>query len=226
METQTGEWTIERHNDGVEILHSLGVPERPTRLVRWCVPERSALVLGSAQPESDVDVEAMSRQGVDLVRRRSGGGAVLVEPEDVVWVDVVIPANDQLWNDDVGKAFNWLGDVWLRALDALNIEDVHAHVGALITNEWSRKICFAGLGPGEIVQKNRKIIGISQRRTRAGALFQCAFLKNMRAEKLTSLLNMSREQQTQATRYLQETTLALPETDESKLEQAFIQALP
>jgi hypothetical protein len=35
-------------------------------------------------------------------------------------------------------------------------------------------VCFAGLGPGEVTVDGRKAVGIAQRRTRAGSLFQCA----------------------------------------------------
>ncbi|MDQ3757058.1 MAG: hypothetical protein M3394_04340, partial [Actinomycetota bacterium] len=38
----------------------------------------------------------------------------------------------------------------------------------------SRQVCFAGLGPGEVSVGGRKVVGIAQRRTRFGALFQCA----------------------------------------------------
>ena len=35
-------------------------------------------------------------------------------------------------------------------------------------------VCFAGLGTGEVTVAGRKCVGMSQRRTRAGARFQCA----------------------------------------------------
>ena len=54
--------------------------------------------------------------GMSVARRRSGGGAVLVTPEDPVWIDVWVPAGDPLWRDDVGRAFDWLGDAWVAAL--------------------------------------------------------------------------------------------------------------
>src|SRR3546814_17233262 len=35
-------------------------------------------------------------------------------------------------------------------------------------------VCFAGRGPGEVLRGEAKVVGIRQRRTRAGARFQCA----------------------------------------------------
>ena len=40
--------------------------------------DRPTLVLGSAQPDTDVDQRVAGALGVDVVRRRSGGGAVLL----------------------------------------------------------------------------------------------------------------------------------------------------
>ena len=47
------------------------------------------------------------------------------------------------------------------------------HTGAMRGGRWSRLVCFGGLGPGEVVVGGRKLVGISQRRTRAVARFQC-----------------------------------------------------
>lgn len=129
------------------------------------------LVLGSVQPDDVVDHGA----GVTVVRRRSGGGAVLVEPGGTLWVDVTVPAGDPLWDPDVRRSFHWLGEAWTAALGRLGIEAAW-HDGGLESTPWSRLICFAGLGPGEVTVAGRKVVGLSQRRTRAGSLFQCLAL--------------------------------------------------
>src|SRR5947208_2440048 len=126
---------------------------------------RPALVLGSTQPMIDV-------HDVEVVRRRSGGGAVFVEPGATLWVDVVVPKGDELWDDDVGRSTYWLGDAWARACG----RGATVHRGPMVRTPWSDRVCFAGLGPGEVTVGGRKVVGISQRRWRDGALFQCAAL--------------------------------------------------
>jgi lipoate-protein ligase A len=100
----------------------------------------------------------------------------LVTPDSVVWVDVLVPTGDRLWSPDVGHAFHWLGRAWVDALAAVGAADPQAHDGPLVQTPWSRSVCFAGLGPGEVTVGGRKVVGISQRRRRDGSLFQCAAL--------------------------------------------------
>ncbi len=145
------------------------------RPLPWCS--------ASAQPDADV------RAGIDIdvVRRRSGGGAVLVVPGEVLWIDVIVPSGDPLWADDVGRAFHWLGDVWAAALAERGIEG-EVHKGPLVRTPWSAAVCFAGLGPGEVTVDGKKVVGISQRRTRAAARFQCAALGRWDPGGLAALL--------------------------------------
>ena len=176
-------WPLERRATTAARFHALEVPDPAARAVWVAEPTGPALVLGSAQPDADVRPGA----GIDVVRRRSGGGAVLVVPGDVLWVDVIVPAGDELWDDDVGRAAHWLGDVWVAALAALGVAG-EVHEGALIRTAWSPQVCFAGLGPGEVVVDGRKVVGISQRRTRSAARFQCAALARWDPDALADLL--------------------------------------
>lgn len=142
--------------------------------MRLLYPEDRAVVLGSTQPESDIDAAAAAAARTAILRRRSGGGAVLVGPGLVLWVDVFVPAGDPLWTADVGRAFWWLGEAWAAALLAAGRPGARVWRGKLVRSPWSDRICFAGLGAGEVTIGGAKVVGLSQRRTRAGALFQCA----------------------------------------------------
>jgi hypothetical protein len=50
-------------------------------------------------------------------------------------------------------------------------------------------VCFAGVAPGEVLDPSRaKLVGISQRRSRAGARFQCVVHHRFDAERIVRLL--------------------------------------
>lgn len=181
-------------------------------------------MLGSAQKGSDVDQHALNDAGLGLVRRKSGGGAVLVEPNDMVWVDVILPRHDSLWRDDVGMAFHWLGDVWRRTLKALAVSHVTVHDGAMINTIWSRQICFAGLGPGECLIDGRKAVGISQKRTREGAVFQCSVLLRFDPPRMVSMLTLSDDDKTDACKTLAQTVAAI-DVPIAEIEREFLKSL-
>jgi lipoate-protein ligase A len=169
-------WPVERVAGLPEELHRLGLVAPPRRLLRWCHADSAALVVGSAQPEEHVDVGAAAARGLPVVRRRTGGSSVVVGPGRVAWLDVLLPAGDPLWDDDIGVAPLWLGQAWAEALTALGATSLTVHNGPMERPTWSRYVCFAGTGPGEVRSPLGKVVGISQRRTRAAALFQCGVL--------------------------------------------------
>jgi lipoate-protein ligase A len=154
----------------------LPVPGGPGVAVWWIQATAPALVLGSRQARlgaSLVDETACARDGVEVVRRRSGGGTVWLAPGAHVWVDLVIARADARWDDDVTRACAWVGEAWRVALVAEGLvapPDLEVHRGGP-TGDAS--VCFAAVGPGEVLLGGAKLVGVSQRRSRAGARFQC-----------------------------------------------------
>lgn len=160
-----------RQVGSVAELHALdpfatGAPGGPQ--VWWCDPTDSAIVLGSRQSSDLVDVAACERAGVSIVGRRSGGGAVLVRAGEMIWIDLVLPHG--VAPDDVRRSMVWAGERWIEALGP--VPDTSVHRGAMVRDEWSSLVCFAGVGPGEVVAGGRKLVGLSQRRTRYGIRIQ------------------------------------------------------
>jgi lipoate---protein ligase len=182
-------WEVVRRAGSAAAFHGRALDDPLRRAVHVFEVERPALVLGSAQPDDVVDRAACDAAGVEVVRRRSGGGAVLVEPGGVVWVDVEVPRGDPLWDDDVGRATWWLGECWAAALRDLGVGGLAVHRGGLVRTRWSTLVCFAGLGPGEVTDgAGAKLVGIAQRRTRAGARMQCAVPLRWEPKAMASLL--------------------------------------
>ncbi|HUF33383.1 MAG TPA: hypothetical protein VMN58_09280 [Acidimicrobiales bacterium] len=202
-------WPVERARGPARRFHDRPLHEPASRLVSVLEVDRPALVLGSTQSESSVDVAALEAAGVTLVRRRSGGGAVLLVPGESIWVDVVVPRGDDVWDDDVGRSFHWLGGVWAAALGDLGIV-AEVHTGGLICTPWSRLVCFGGLGPGEISVDGRKAVGLSQRRARHAARFQCALLRRWSAAEVVGLLALDDDERARAVAGLDHAAVGLP----------------
>jgi lipoate-protein ligase A len=189
-------WWIEERKGAAGTLHRSwpAAESHPSRrAVAACRVTGPAVVLGSTQSLSVVDGARAEVRGIEVVRRRSGGGAVLVVPDDPVWIDAWVPRDDPLWNNDVGRAFDWLGDAWTAALTSLGAPGTSAHrEGFAACTRWSSLVCFGGVGTGEVVAADgRKVVGISQRRTRDGAWFHCAGIRRWDPAPLLEVLDLS-----------------------------------
>ncbi|CAA9252423.1 MAG: hypothetical protein AVDCRST_MAG50-2319 [uncultured Acidimicrobiales bacterium] len=203
-------------------MHEAALPPEPERSITLIQVEAMALVLGSTQPADSVDVDACRRHGIEVVRRRSGGGAVLVGPGEVLWVDVVLPRSDALWTDDVSHSSRWLGEAWSAALGDVGVAGGTTHAGALVCRRWSGAVCFAGLAPGEVTVGARKAVGIAQRRSRGGARFQCAVPRAWRPTLMTELLGLD----DRATADLTDIVHVVPPAAASALFDALVARLP
>jgi lipoate-protein ligase A len=190
-------WDLRRLTAPADVLHAEPFPDAPARAVWVLEATAPALVLGSTQSAELVDAEAAAAAGIELARRRSGGGAVLVMPGETAWVDVILPAGDPLWDDDIGRAANWLGRTWQSALAELGVASTEVHQGPLACGPLGRLVCFATVAAGEVTVPGsdgpRKVVGMSQRRTRAGARFQCAAYRRWDPEPLVRLLGLDDE---------------------------------
>lgn len=170
-------------------FHGRDVPDPPSAQIWVHEITRPALVLGSTQRHEQVDLVACERAGFDVVRRRSGGGAVLLVPGEVVWVDVIIPADGPGWSPDVHRPMVWLGRHLANAFREVGDHDVNVHDAGMMHTDHSRLVCFDGIGPGELVRSDgSKLVGISQRRTRSAARLQCCWYSSYEPSALTSLL--------------------------------------
>lgn len=152
--------------------------------------DRPALVLGSTQDLGIVDRALAASWGIEIVRRRSGGGVVLLEPGEVTWLDVILPAGDPYWSDDVSRSGLWLGEVWQAVLADLGIDGATVHRDAVVCGPLGRAVCFGVVGPGEVSLEGRKVVGVSQRRSRTAARFQCAVYRRWTADVMAALLGL------------------------------------
>ena len=154
----------------------------PGSLDVWAVnPTEATIVAGSTQRHA-LDEARAEAAGLATARRRSGGGVVVVEPVHTVWIDVVVARGDERVSDDVGRSFDWIGGVLAAAMRSGGVE-VAAHRGTGTWDPLGRLVCFAGVGPGESLDpQGRKVVGLSQRRTREQVRFQTVAYRQVPVE--------------------------------------------
>ncbi len=191
LDAPGGAWTVEVRRGSAADLHAASADSVAGPAVRRVVVQEvdgPALVLGSTQQPQvlrpEVRAAAGAGTGPAVVRRRSGGGLVPLAPGAQLWVDLVVPADDPLWADDPQHLARRCGGWWAAAFLRLGVDpdDVRTATGppgrARGARDLGRTVCFAGLGPGEVERRTGpgtwwKSVGVSQRRSRHGAVLQC-----------------------------------------------------
>lgn len=185
-------WELSEARAGTAALHAREGPDGRRRLV-VCWPTDAAVVLGSTQPAADLDQARCRDEGLVVTRRRSGGGAVLVEPGAQVWVDFDISRGDCLFSSDISASFDWVGQLWAEAIRAAlpgagEVEVAPAVPGAL-RSPAAKVLCFGAVGAGEVLVDGRKVVGLSQRRDRVGARFHTVAVLRDTSERLLAVLS-------------------------------------
>lgn len=179
-------WVIEHRHGPADKLHKSSV-DPWVRTVRINRVTRPALVLASTQDLALLNREAVPL-GTDIVRRNSGGGLVHLIPGRQVWIDVFVARSDPLWVDDVTHSGDWLARAWIEALTSVGVGTAQLAPPRWSDPELGRLVCFAATGPGEVLVRGKKLVGVSQRRGRAGARFQCTIYLEFDPQVLTQVM--------------------------------------
>jgi lipoate---protein ligase len=95
-----------------------------------------------------------------------------------------------LWEADVAVAAEWVGAWWVDALGARGVPDLVVHRGPAVPGPHGGLVCFSGRGPGEVFEGERKVMGISQWRSREGSLFHTCVYAHWDPDPLIDLLDV------------------------------------
>ena len=171
-------------------LRGAGPPT--VRFFGWAPPTIS---LGYAQPLDDgrIDLEAAARMGLGLVRRPTGGSAILHEgPERELTYSVVAAAGDFPGAETLLETYRWIGAALaagLRAIGAaVDMVSVQPSDPAAMP-----AFCFARTGSYELEVGGRKIVGSAQRRQGVGFLQHGSVMLAAEPERLTRVFPGERD---------------------------------
>jgi lipoate-protein ligase A len=134
------------------------------RLYAW---EPACLSLGYAQPLTDVDISRLQARGWELVRRLTGGRAVL--HTDEITYSVIAPLDEPRVAGTVLESYSRLAAALVEALHLLSLPvEVQEH------NETNSKtpnpVCFEVPSTSEITIGGKKLVGSAQARRKEAIL--------------------------------------------------------
>jgi lipoate-protein ligase A len=148
------------------ILEAMGKGDTlPTlRLYAW---EPACLSLGYAQPLADVDIPTLHARGWEMVRRPTGGRAIL--HSDEITYSVIAPRNEPCVAGTVLESYNRIAQALVETLRLLGLQvEVEEHKGR--AGKIPNPVCFEVHSTYEITVGGKKLIGSAQARRKEGVL--------------------------------------------------------
>ena len=135
------------------------------RLYAWDPP---CLSIGYAQHLEDVDLDRLNSRGWEVVRRPTGGRAVL--HTDEITYSVIAPTDEPRVNGTLLDSYQRLASALVEALNRLvlpvEVQQQTLHPSGQNTNP----VCFEVPSSFEITVKGKKLVGSAQARRKEGVL--------------------------------------------------------
>ena len=136
------------------------------RLYSW---SPACLSLGFAQPIQDVEMGNLQSHGWGIVRRPTGGRAIL--HTDELTFSVSGQHTDPHLSGGVLESYQKLSMALLNALELIGIRaDATKNTVSLSTSDKNNPVCFEVPSNYEITVSGKKLIGSAQARRKAGVL--------------------------------------------------------
>jgi lipoate-protein ligase A len=139
---------------------------------------RPGVVLGCSKRPTEEMRAYSGKIDVDLVQRRTGGGAVLVGPW-MMSASILLPLHHPLANLNIHETYRWFGESHAVALRSFGLESevIKSNKDPLVSADkkldWA---CFGGRCTGELIVNNRKVVGLAQLRSKRGILLVSGIL--------------------------------------------------
>lgn len=141
------------------------------RFFGWSPP---AVSLGYNQKTKDLDIEACRRAGFDIVRRPTGGRAVI--HQDEFTYSVIAREDDPVIGGSIMETYARIAQGLLAGLKILGVDAEMVRSSAPDIPASASALCFAAAGRYEITARGKKLIGSAQRRMNGVILQQGSLL--------------------------------------------------
>ena len=185
-------------DEAIMIAHREGLVPPTIRFYQWSPP---AVSLGYFQDlQKEIDVDVCQDMGIDIVRRPTGGKAVLHDKE--LTYSFIIRENHPLVNDSILETYKKISRGMIRGLSYLGITAEIVPLREKLKSESLPKgeksethhsdfksICFSVPSQYEVQVEGKKIVGSAQVRKREIVLQHGSLLIELEKDKLFSVFN-------------------------------------
>ncbi len=206
-------------NMAVDEAILLAQAEQPNPTLRFYGWTQPAFSFGYFQDiAAEVDIDACRADGIELVKRMTGGGTVVHGWE--LTYTFIFPRTDG--EISVANVYQRIGQSIIQAFQKLGIP-AQCYAGCPDTTETTENICLTNPAEHDVMSdNNKKLAGVSVRRNRHGIMFQGYISLDMPPPEI--LTRVSKDPDTQ--QMLREKSTAINNTDDRSItRKALIQAI-
>lgn len=158
---ESGAWNMAVDEVLMDTVRNSIVPRPTLRFYGWNPP---TITIGYAQQaERDLDLDACRRDGVDVVRRLTGGRAVLHQEE--ITYSIIVP--EELLPGSIVHSYQVISQGLLQGLRLLGLD---AQLATGHRKQYRSGLCFDAPSWYELLVDGKKIIGSAQARKRGVVL--------------------------------------------------------
>jgi len=185
-------------DEAIMIAHREGLVPPTIRFYQWSPP---AVSLGYFQDlQKEINVDVCRNMGIDIVRRPTGGKAVLHDKE--LTYSFVIRESHPLVNDSILETYKKISGGMIRGLSYLGIKaelvplreklksfSSGNEIKSKISHSDIKSICFSVPSQYEVQVEGKKIVGSAQVRKKEIVLQHGSLLIELEKDKLFSVFN-------------------------------------
>ncbi len=157
------------------------------RLYQW---DRPSLSIGYFQKMSDVDIDYCDKKGYPLVRRLTGGRAILHDSE--LTYSLSASTDSPLFKGTLLETYTILSNAMILGLKLIGM-DAEVSFRRKKSAGYGNPACFRAVSYGEITVGGKKIIGSAQKRYKDGFLQHGSILLDLDADELSKALGLNDE---------------------------------
>lgn len=168
METKTANGAFHMAADQALLENAYQIQTPTLRVYSW---KPACISLGIHQSIDDIDLELCERDHVDVVRRPSGGRAVLHHEE--MTYSVVFPEKSPMGSRSLTEIYDQVNRGLLHGIRKLGVSAGIEKRSLDFRNHYQSKLstsCFSAAAKYEIVIHGKKMAGSAQRRISSGVL--------------------------------------------------------
>jgi lipoate-protein ligase A len=176
------------------------------RLYSW---KPYCLSLGNSQnPKSEINELKLKQDQIDIVKRFTGGRAVLHQNEITY---SVIGLNSFIWASSLKTTYEKISEILLDGLQTLGFKGTleRGDISEKTLRGQVAKPCFASTSRSELVFDTKKLVGSAQRRTRKAFLQHGSILLGEGHERLPNYLNLTLAEKNKFSKSLSENAITL-----------------